>query len=197
MTTPNQSVAPSAEEFPAWKQLVASTVRDRHDPRHAGKTSALRFAAVPATEISAFGFTEAYLGGMPQAKRVAVRRAVGICAKHLGAGQPDSFLPVGGSLRMLHKHEWGYDPGSFSTDGLRRNAMTMQVDSLPLLDQESAAQTLDLLVGRCASAQISVDFFAVTRLLMEWGNGMSPDSRESRARVVCDFYSYIAPLNNK
>jgi hypothetical protein len=98
--------------------------------------------------------------------------------------------PIGQSLRLLHSRNVGYAAGALdpSSNTPRRNALTMQVDALPLLGLEEAASSISLLIGRCADEDVVVDFYDVARTLAHWGNGISAGSRATRNRVVQDFY---------
>ncbi len=182
-------------ESPSRYALITRVLALRSQPRMAGVMAGIRAAVVPATEAMAFPYTEAHLGSVrgTEVKR-AVRRAAAICAIHKEAAQPKQgvYLPLGFSLRRLHEHKrnFGYSPGEIdSQNAPRRNAMTMQVDALPLMPFEQAAETLNLLIGRCADLGIAVDFYNLARTLAAWGDGISANSRTTRNRIVQDFYS--------
>lgn len=167
-----------------WKGLIREVLAKRDNPVFAGQTSAFRTGISPASEIFAFGHTEKYLAYLKREKRPAARRAAAICAFSKGANQPKlnkdgkyPYRPIGHSLRDLK------DKG-----GGGGNAITMQVNSLPLLDMESAAVVFGLLVKRCAAEKITVNYFDLARTLINWGNGISPESRETRSDVVAAFY---------
>lgn len=194
--TPARADVPqSAAEAPAPEvALTTRALAARNNDRQKGVRAALAHALTPATESLAFAYTEALLAPMEnrQAKTAARRVAGIICThKHTPAyrrpegGNP---RPLGKALRMLHKATQGYDAGDLADGAFRRNQMTMQIDSLPLLPLEEAVQVIALLVGRCGHAGIAVDFYDMARTLTRWGNGITPASRNVRNRVVEQFY---------
>ena len=176
--------------------LVGRALGIRMSQGQRGARAALATALVPATEALAFPYTESVLAPVrnPQQK-AAARRVAGMIAthKHTVQFQPAEdgprHRPFGRSVELLHRRNFGYAPGDLDGSGsIKRNAITMQVDSLPLLPLEEAAQVIALLVSRCGDQGISVDFFDIARTLTYWGDGISPRSRATRNRVVEDFY---------
>lgn len=199
MTTPEQAAAatvpadratdgPSPE--PVLRQRtpneLISVILNRRDNRaFAGQMAAIRSGMTPATELSALGHTEAYFAGLPKAAATGARRAAAITATARDTRQspPDIYLPVGESLRRLHAAE---NPGKDPV--MHVSAITQQVNSLPLLDVESAATVLSLLVQRCGPARVPMNFYDLLTTLMWWGNGIDSRSKNTRANVVARFY---------
>lgn len=192
-TTAEKVAIPSRPE----NILVGRALALRDNPYQRGARSALAAALIPATESLAFPYTEAVLADVrnPQAKSAA-RRVAGMVATHKHAVQyqpkADSARKrkqFGESVGFLHYKNFGRRPGAIDSEGaIERNALTMQVDSLPILPMEQAAQVIALLVSRCANEGISVDFFDIAATLTQWGSGISPRSRDVRNRVVESFY---------
>lgn len=175
-----------------WRSLVGRTLAERDRPSH--RIAALRQGVHAATELGAMPYTEAYFGRLAPRQRAGARRGVAICAKHTGTRQVDREGPrlgLGSSLRLLHRDATGAWPGHSES----RNQIESQVASLTYLDLESTASVLDGLVGRCGEAGVVVDFFDVTRTLVDWGDGATPESRVTRARVITHFYSPIPERN--
>jgi len=180
--------------------LIGRVLGLRTSDRSAGVLAAIRSGIVPASEALAFPYTEALLAPWTsEAARTGVRRTAAMIALHKDARQfrlPTDVEPgrrrhpLGLSLRLLHSRNFGYGAGSLnaSNNTPKRNALTMQVDALPMLGLEEAASSISLLVGRCGHESITVDFYDVARTLAHWGNGISPTSRATRNRVVQEFY---------
>lgn len=197
--TSTQNATPSQPEA-AQYALIGRVLGLRTRDRSAGVLAAIRSGIVPATEALAFPYTEALLAPWAsRAARTGVRRTAAMVALHKDArqfrlptdGEPGRKRhPLGLSLRLLHSRSFGYIAGSLdaSSNTPKRNALTMQVDALPMLGLEEAASSVSLLVGRCGHEGITVDFYDVARTLAHWGNGITPQSRNTRNRVVQEFY---------
>lgn len=156
-----------------------------------GILAAFASAIHPMTEATAYPYTEALLGDLGPEQRIGARRAAAMVAVHreTRATGEGTYTPIGATLRRLHHADQQSWPGAIDSSGsVKRTAMSMQVDSLPLLDVENAAQIIGGLVGRCAGHDIPVDFASLASTLAFWGDGMSARSRKHRARVVQDFY---------
>ena len=173
-----------------WKGLIKEALRVRDESNLAGHTSALRAAISPASETFAFAYTEKYLSRLKPVQRAAARRAAAICASSKGAKQPDkqadgkpTFKPIGRSIGDLKNRSGGAG-----------DSIASQINSLPLLDMESAATVLGLLIQRCAAKGITVDYFDLARTLINWGNGINEKSRNTRGNVVAAFHQVS---NNK
>jgi CRISPR type I-E-associated protein CasB/Cse2 len=184
--------------------LISRVLGLRSSDRAAGVLAAIRAGIVPATEALAFPYTEAALRGWPsEAARTGVRRTAAMVALHKDVRQFTQPAdrgeqqrpghPLGLSLRQLHKQNFGYAAGALdpSTSIPKRNALTMQVDALPLLGLEEAASAISLLVRRCGDEGVVVDFYDIARTLAHWGDGISERSRRTRNRVVQHFYGSL------
>lgn len=167
-----------------WHSLIGRTIAERARPSN--RVNALRMGAHPATELAATAHTAAYLTHLDALEARGARRAAAICAKHPHVAHADFPLgKLGSSLRLLHRDATGSWPGL----SVSRNQIEAQVCSLPMLDVDSAATVLDGLVRRCGEAQIGVNFYALARTLIGWGNGITPASQAARATVVVDFHT--------
>lgn len=165
--------------------LITVILHRRQDPAFAAQLAAIRSALTSATEVYALGHTEPYLAGLPRVAATGARRAAAITAVAQDTLQasPNTYLPLGASLRRLYAVD---NPGKDPVTHV--SAFTQQVNSLPLLDVESAAAVLSLLVQRCGSAQVPMNFYDLLATLMWWGNGIGSHSRDTRANVVARFY---------
>lgn len=173
--------------------LIARTLAVRTGQRTAGEAAALRQGLIAATEIHARPYTDIYLASENEKAAAGWRRATAICASATGSPQPSRDtrrVPLGASLRMLFNRE---NPGRTPQAG---NSIVSQINSLPMLDLENASTTLALLIGRCSSHGIRVDFYALGRGLSRWGRGTNSRSRAVRNQIVSDFYQYI-PATSK
>lgn len=178
MTAPTESM----KQPPAWSALISRIQDERHAARSSPAVIAGKHAVHASTEHLAYSITERYTAQLNPEQRIGLRRAVGICAIHADARPGE--LSLGTSLALMHVKDRGHQPGSGES-----NSITMQVDALPMLDIEAAAQVLDLFVGRCADEGVPVNFHDLARTLMAWGNGITDRSKAARARVVRDFYT--------
>lgn len=172
--------------------LISHTLALRAQDR-AGELAALRFGLIQATELRARQYTDRFLESENDLGASGWRRAAAICAASTGSAQaaPGSILPVGGSLRLLYHKE---NPAPAINPA---NAIVTQVNSLPLLDLENAARILALLIGRCSSHHIPVDFYDLGRTLSRWGGGATAKSQYVRQRHISDFYRFNNGHNSK
>lgn len=163
--------------------LISEVLARRERRGDAGWVASVRRGIAPASEIAAFGATERHFAGITnEVSRTALRRSAAICASATGAPQT-SKLRLGQSLARLDQK-------------LGRGSIDSRVNTLPLLDLESAATALSGLVGRCSQNGIPVNFYDLAYVLARWGNGISPASRAVRARVLQDYYgAYEVPSN--
>ncbi|WP_101525910.1 type I-E CRISPR-associated protein Cse2/CasB [Nocardioides houyundeii] len=155
-----------------------------------GVLSAIASGIHPMTEASAFPYTEAILSGLSPSQRVGARRAAAMIAVHRDVrATSERSTPIGTTLRSLHAKAHSSWPGDVDGKSVpKRTAMSMSIDSLPLLDVDNASQVISGLVGRCAQHGIPVDFASLATTLTFWGDGLSSKSRSHRAKVVQDFY---------
>lgn len=173
-----------------WKSLIGRVLALRDDPRNAGTIAGFRAGISPSSETFAMGYTDRFLSDLSLTQRSAARRAAAICASNPRVRQPENqagekaaYRPLGHSLRDLVKRESNGYPSPESP-----NAITMQVNSLPLVDAETAATIFGLLVSRCAEHNIAVDYYDLTKTLIYWGNGISQSSLRARRSVITAFY---------
>ncbi|WP_185995562.1 type I-E CRISPR-associated protein Cse2/CasB [Nocardioides campestrisoli] len=193
MSVTEQEAAPAVAGRP--ERTLAYRVigiRDRVRAGGAGRgvLSAVAAGIHPMTEAGAFPYTEAALSGLSVSQRVGARRAAAMIAVHRDArATSEGHTPIGSTLRSLHAKAHSSWPGDVDGKSVpKRTAMSMSVDSLPLLDVDNAAQVISGLVGRCAQHGIPVDFASLATTLTFWGDGLSSKSRSHRAKVVQDFY---------
>lgn len=154
-----------------------------------GALAAIAMGIHPMTEAGAFPYTESVLQGLNPNRRIGARRVAAMIATHRSTTHTDQWVTIGTTLRRFHDTDQGSWPGTVDTKGnIKRTALSMQIDSLPLLDIESASQIISGLVGRCARRNVSVNFMLLASTLTDWGTGYDATSRERRNRVVLDFY---------
>lgn len=191
-TTPIKVGVVDRKPEPDYRRLISEVISRRNDPRSNAWTSAVRTALTSATEMNALGYTERYLADLSPRQRTGGRRAAAICASNAGAppASGDFYLPIGRSLRNLYKALNGADPSILDSGGhVSNNAMLMQVNSLPLLDVEQAANVFGLLIGRCADKGIAVNYYDLAATLIFWGTGATPQSQRTRSAVLTAFYT--------
>jgi len=171
-------------EIPGWAALIGAVLARRDDRASGAYLSAVKAGISPATEMQARQFTQSHLGELSPRAASGARRAAAICAASTGAPAV-SRKPLGESLLDLHLRENTNTPPSVE----KPNSIITTVGALPLLDLESAVQAISQLVGRCAKHGIGVDYFDLARTLTFWGEGVTPQSQETRARIVSAFYT--------
>lgn len=157
--------------------LIGEVLARRDHAGDAGWTASVRRAITPASEVGAYGATERHLIDIRSDRtKSSVRRAAAICATATGSPQGQGNL--GTSLAMLARQE--------NSDGVEG-----KVTALPLLDPENAAIALSSLIQRCSHYSIPVNFYQLADTLGRWGDGLTPDSRRVRQRLVGEFYSTL------
>ena len=67
--------------------------------------------------------------------------------------------------------------------------MLMQINSLPMLDVEQAANVFGLLIGRCSDNGVTVNFYDVAATLIDWGSGSTQSSQKTRSQILTAFYT--------
>lgn len=174
--------------------LVGTVLAGVVDGNSPGYVSEVKAAISPLTETRAYARTEKHLAGYGRIGAVGARRAAAIAACASKASASASLrgdgLRIGHALRALHRAETGVDPGD------KPNAITTSVGALPMLDVENAAQIIAGLVSRCDHRGIHVSFVDVASTLTYWGDGITESSRETRRRVVADYYRPPRPVSN-
>ncbi|WP_168581962.1 type I-E CRISPR-associated protein Cse2/CasB [Gephyromycinifex aptenodytis] len=178
MTTPPDGITGQVERAAFSSPLIQAVLDRRHDRSFAGWTSSVRRAITPATEVAAYGATERFVPVTltpPQA--AGLRRAAAICAGASHAPADDTrYATIGHALARLHRVIGG-------------RHVEQRVQTLPLLDMESAAVSLGHLVNLCSHNHVAVNFHDLARTLTYWGDGLTERSQQTRRRVVHDFYS--------
>jgi CRISPR type I-E-associated protein CasB/Cse2 len=178
-------------EYQLMAVVEARLTANRTDPSrpHAGWLAAVRNGLVTATEVQALPATATFTSGLTGAhqqkgaRKAAAIRTINKKTRSFTATDDHRYQPLGVSLRVLYKADRGRYPDDASAD-----ALTMQINALPLMDLESATTVLNQMVGRCAGQGVTVDFYDLARTLIWWGNGISPASRRTRNNVVAAFY---------
>ena len=191
-TTPTEVDVIDLKNEPDYKMLITEVIARRNDPRSNAWAAAVRTALTSATEMNALGYTERYLVDMSPKQRIGGRRAAAICASNTGAPQSGGgfYMPIGRSLRNVYKSTNGTDPSVLDSGGhVSNNAMLMQINSLPMLDVEQAANVFGLLIGRCADKGVAVNYYDLAKTLIYWGTGATPNSQKTRANVLTAFYT--------
>lgn len=178
-------------EYQLMAVVEARLTANRTDPSrpHAGWLAAVRNGLVTATEVQALPATATFTSGLTGAhqqkgaRKAAAIRTINKKTRSFTATDDHRYQPLGVSLRVLYKADRGRYPNDASAD-----ALTMQINALPLMDLESATTVLNQMVGRCAGQGVTVDFYDLARTLIWWGNGISPASRRTRNNIVAAFY---------
>ncbi|NTW39271.1 MAG: hypothetical protein HGA44_05170 [Cellulomonadaceae bacterium] len=135
----------------------------------------------PHTQHWALPHVAAYM--QSPAQSTALLRAAAITAEHRNAPPARGPVRLGHALRDLYYRREGSWPGAEMTSLSRR------VLILPSLPLEQAALSIDSLVAFAAAERMPIPFYDLTRTLLRWGKGLSPQSLAVRQGVVSDFYT--------
>lgn len=162
-----------------WAALIGQILA-RRDTDGAFRSD-LRAGMHPHTQHWALPHVAAYASS--PAQRTALMRAAAITAEHRNAPHAGGPVRLGHALRDLYRRREGAWPGAEMTSLSRR------VLILPSLPLEQAALCLDSLVAFAAAERVPIPFYDLTRTLLRWGKGLSPQSQAVRQGVVSDFYT--------
>ncbi|WP_124039771.1 type I-E CRISPR-associated protein Cse2/CasB [Neoactinobaculum massilliense] len=176
----------------AWGPLLATILAQRNEPEFRRERAALRKGITPATETWAYPYVLPVLSlGASAATRTALLRSLAMAAEYLSVpqrpndGRRASVGIWACRVELERSGKTGFDllqdPGLIGT----------RLATIHTLTVEEAAATLrrifDLAVQ--LGEPPAVDYFDLTRTLLQWGNGTSAASREVRTRILRDFYS--------
>lgn len=180
-STPSRN--PSANKSTRIRQLIAVTnarVAENLKPgsnAYSGWLADIRCGIAPSIEGRALAVAAPFLAGLAGDRRTGAVRAAAIRAKNKRVRELSQDSQHGRSLGRSLRHL-----------SMKDVSVEAQVKTLPLLDLNAAALAIDSLVGRCAGHGVSIDFYDLSRTLAFWGHGATTRSRDTRNRIVLDFY---------
>lgn len=153
---------------------------------HAGWLAAIRTGITAQGEARALAVAGPYVGALAPNPRSGALRAAAIRAINkdvLQARTPETGRrpSLGASLWRLARADGG-------------TSVQDQLGALPLMNTDSAALVLDGLIGRCARAQVPVDFYDLATTLTWWGHGGGARATRRRTRLILDFYATTTHL---
>ena len=182
------------ESTQSWPKLIGMLNSHRapeHRHQHRRQLSLVRKGALPATEHYAYPYVLPYVENEYQ--RTALLRVAGLMCEFPDIPQAgkDSYLSVGKSFRRasaVRAQKHGSDE-SFFPDPETPDAIASRLETLPSLDLEGCVRIMRSILQLMRGHGVPVDFFALARTLMNWGDGISPQSVETRLRLIRDYYS--------
>ncbi len=179
---------------PAWHQLINRIIRSREEDR--SFRSHVSRGLVNTTEHYAYPHVLPYTEKKWQERPLL--RSAAITASHtkLPLVSQEESLPLGktfAQMSFLRAIDSGVRIAADQPfpDPSMSDVFSRRVSTLSQLPLEEAALAIDrlLTIGEALDRPIPVDYFRLTRLLLSWGNGISPESLAARRSVQRDFYS--------
>lgn len=171
-----------------------------------GRTLALRakdraFAARvrhglnPETEARAYGDIVPHAGGDERAI-VPLLRATAIVARHPSLPQVEDNdgvrVPLGQSFQMISNILVTRKGGKFQLDPEHPDTVARRLLQLEYQDLDDAAVNVDRILTIADGLGVAIDYFALAKLFLYWGNGISEKSTQVRRRPIRDYYRTIS-----
>ncbi len=179
---------------PAWHQLINRIIRTRDEDR--SFRSHVSRGLVNTTEHYAYPHVLPY--AQKKWQEQPLLRAAAITASHtkLPASPQDGSLPLGrtfAQMSFLRATNAGMRIAADQPfpDPAMADVFSQRISTLSQLPLDDATLAIDrlLTIGETLDRPIPVDYFRLTRLLLGWGNGISPEALAVRRSVQRDFYS--------
>ncbi|WP_399338678.1 type I-E CRISPR-associated protein Cse2/CasB [Varibaculum cambriense] len=82
--------------------------------------------------------------------------------------------------------------GDYSAnDPAKPDAIASRLRVIQFLDIEQAVLVIRGLLSLCKKTEIPLNYYALARILVHWGNGVTPQSKKMRQAMVRDYYGYV------
>ena len=82
--------------------------------------------------------------------------------------------------------------GDYSAnDPAKPDAIASRLRVIQFLDIEQAVLVIRGLLSLCKKTEIPLNYYALARILVHWGNGVTPQSKKVRQAMVRDYYGYV------
>lgn len=187
----------SDESTDAWMSLVGRTIQARESDR--GFTSRVRHGLNPENEARAYGDVIPYAGEREEAT-APLLKAAALIARHpriphaaKDQESSESVPSLGTSFQRVSRALAARRGQEFSLDPSNPDTVARRLMQLHTQDLDEAAITLDRALTLSEDSGVAFDFFALTKLLLRWGNGISEKSQHIRRSPLRDYYRIINP----
>ena len=182
----------STETPELWMSLVGRSIENRESDR--GFVSRVRHGLNPENEMRAYADVIPYAGEREDAI-APLLKATALIVRHPGIPHAtydkdsnvwapsigQSFQRTSRALAARRGQEFWLDPANPDTIARRLTLLHTQ-------DLEDAAITLDRALTLSEDTGVAFDFFALTKLLLRWGNGITEQSQHVRRTLLRDYY---------
>lgn len=184
---------------PQWYSLLGKTNRKRVDrSRYSKEISALRKGANSTTEHYAYPYVLPYTEGLHEQQKIALLRVCAMLAEYPAIAD---YQPEETEKRSKSFGRWCYQLSIQLNNGKQPQANDPQdfvgrrIAYLHTQDLEEACLSIRRLLAMAAgTAQPpQLDTYGLTRMLLHWGNGLSPESQKVRQKILRDYYSAFTP----
>lgn len=170
-----------------WQQLANDILRARDDPRKRGYLADIRLG------ISEFGELRAYPWVLPYSQnnkeQKALLRAASLIAifKEIKQYEKEEGQPFIPPLGKLIRFSVLKQAASTNKDNDPIGPRLKALPSLGLDESIYVWRSILSIISKTPDPQI--DWFALTRLFLHWGDGFSEASRNARMKVVRDYFA--------
>lgn len=182
----------STADTNAWR-VTKHVLKQRQEDR--GAAARVRTGLVPETEHRAYAEILPLVSeNTSRTETTALLRASALIALHPSLTQDDSDkkLNLGSTFRRfsIGLGQKRNPDTAFNVDPKTPDSIASRLSQLPEQDLDNAALTLHRVLTLADGLEIPIDFVALTKLLMRWGNGMSAGSLQVRHQLLRDYYGY-------
>ena len=193
-------------ETESWRQLIGRILELRQDDR--GFRANVSRGLLTTTEYYAYPYVLPFAAHPGQNQPLL--RAAALTAQHIKTAQyspPASSnsnsedptaqrkwagpMTLGRSFALASRQ---LSPDGVFSDPSKPDAIAQRLRTLDQQSLDDAAVTIDriLTIGEKLASPIPIDYYRLTRLLLRWGNGISPESLDVRRSIQREYYSGAA-----
>lgn len=180
----------------SWESLISLILASRENSNSSSQNrkliAAIRKGISPYTESYAFPYVLPYCDDAVR-DQTAVLRAAALTAMFPEIPQTNKENPlrVGQSFALASRKlsELGGDYSA--NDPAKPDAIASRLRVIQFLDIEQAVLVIRGLLSLCKKTEIPLNYYALARILVHWGNGVTPQSKKVRQAMVRDYYGYV------
>lgn len=177
----------------AWRPLIGRVLAER--AKDHGYAARIRRGLVEHTESYAYGDVLPYVGGH-DGKPVLRAAAIVASHPHIPQASDSGRRPrLGASLYAMSRAVAMKRTGAFVIDPAKPDSIAQRLVLLRDQDLDEAALSLHRILSVGDSSGVPVDYYALTKLLVRWGNGYTPSSEHMRKSTLYDYYAASAALS--
>lgn len=181
-----------------WETLMGTVNRWRSDRvSFTRELAAVRKGATATTEHYAYPYILPYTQGLRKDQQTALLRLVAMLAEYpdipvyKSSGQNGVRLTFGRWCYQLTCALAGKKGGDQPRPGDSGDLVGQRLAYLHTQTLEEAMQSIRRLLSLANSSKNApaLDIYGLARLALYWGNGLSPQSQETRQQILRDYYS--------